>query len=227
LERQAPVDRDKLSQSVIWAELSPQELMWECAKPGNAAAWCEFINRYDRLIRGTAAIVERRWGQGSLEERDDLTQEIYLKLCANGAQILLSLRSKQKEAIFSYLKIIATNTAHDYFREKVSQRRGERVTEQISEKHELPSASRIDMERRLIFQEIDHALESQTQVENGARDRAVFRLYYKQGMTAKEIARLPNINLTIKGVEAVIHRLTTRIQEHLAQEKPTDSRLNE
>jgi RNA polymerase sigma-70 factor (ECF subfamily) len=227
VDRQALVDRDKLSQSVIWAELSPHELIWECAKPGNAAAWCEFINRYDRLIRGTAAVVARRWGQGSLEEREDLTQEIYLKLCANGAQVLLSLRGKEKEAIFSYLKIIATNTAHDYFRAKVSQRRGERVTEQISEKHGLGSAGREDMERRLIFQEIDRVLESQTQAENGVRDRTVFRLYYKQGMTAKEIAGLPNINLTVKGVEAVIHRLTARIQELLAQEKPTDSRLNE
>jgi RNA polymerase sigma-70 factor, ECF subfamily len=215
--------------SVIWAELSPEELIWECAKPGNTAAWSEFISRYDRLIRGTAAVVARRWGHGSVQEHEDLTQEIYLKLCAKGARILLSLRGRQNEAIFSYLKIIATNTAHDYFRSKVSQRRGEKLTEQMSEKHERHSIARDDVERQLIFQEIDKILETQTQLENGARDRAVFRLYYRHGMTAKEIAGLPRIDLTIKGVEAVIHRLTARIQERFAavQEIPPRSRLNE
>jgi hypothetical protein len=36
---------------------------------------------------------------------------------------------------------------------------------------------------------------------------AIFWFFYEQGYTAKEIAMLPNIGLTVKGVEAVLLRL--------------------
>jgi hypothetical protein len=51
-------------------------LIRACAKPDNTAAWSEFISRYHSLIRSTAAAVARRWGQGALGERDDLTKVV-------------------------------------------------------------------------------------------------------------------------------------------------------
>ncbi len=45
------------------------------------------------------------------------------------------------------------------------------------------------------------------------RDRQIFGLYFLQGMTAREIAELPDIGLTVKGVEAVIHRLRKDFSE--------------
>ncbi|MGP8247041.1 MAG: hypothetical protein ACLQVN_21300 [Bryobacteraceae bacterium] len=92
-----------------WAELTPQELIRACAEGGGAAAWAEFIGRYDAVLRAAAFTVARRWGRGSQQERDDLIQEIYLKLCANGAQVLVSLWDVRGEAIFGYLKVLATN----------------------------------------------------------------------------------------------------------------------
>jgi RNA polymerase sigma factor (sigma-70 family) len=216
-------------QSAVSNELSPQELISQCSKAGNAPAWSEFIRRYDRVIRSAAKAVARRWGHESSTEIEDLTQEIYLKLCSERARLLFAVREKQSEAIFSYLKVLATNSAHDYFRAKASQRRGQFVTESISELDELGSARGEDIDQPLILREIDQVLQAQTQVDTGRRDRAVFRLYYKQGLTAKEIANLPGIQVSIKGVEAIIHRLTVRIQEHLAasQENSRKNRPNE
>jgi RNA polymerase sigma factor (sigma-70 family) len=214
---------------VNWAELTAQELIWECAKTRNSAAWAEFINRYHPVILSAANTVARRWHQVHLGESDDLTQEIYLKLCANGARGLSALREVQTEAIPSYLKVIAINAAHDYLRAKATQRRGGLITEQISAHHDILSAGGENLERRLTLQKIDQVLETETHLEKGERDRMVFRLHYRQGMTAKEIAALPSIQLTTKGVEAVIYRLTNRISEQFAvqQGNPRGSRLNE
>jgi RNA polymerase sigma-70 factor (ECF subfamily) len=45
----------------------------------------------------------------------------------------------------------------------------------------------------------------------------IFWLYYEQGMTAKAIAALPSINLTSKGVESAISRLTRLVREQVVQ----------
>ncbi len=211
-----------------WAELDAAQLIRACAKPDNAAAWSEFISRYHSLIRSTAAAVARRWGQGAVGEHDDLTQEIYLKLCANGARALQSACKMTAHAVPAYLKVVAVNAAHDYFRARAAQRRGGAAIEPMSGRHEALAAVPPDLEKRIVLRQIDEILDCQTQLENGARDRAIFRLHYRDGMTAKEIAALPGIRLSIKGVEAVIHRLTARIHEELAaQGAARGSRLTE
>ena len=48
--------------------------------------------------------------------------------------------------------------------------------------------------------------------ETVARDRLIFWMYYRQGFTAKAIAAIPSISLTVKGVEGVIQRLTGQLR---------------
>jgi RNA polymerase sigma-70 factor (ECF subfamily) len=45
------------------------------------------------------------------------------------------------------------------------------------------------------------------------RDVAIFWLYYEQGYTAKEISLLPTVQLTVKGVESTLLRLTRFIRD--------------
>jgi RNA polymerase sigma-70 factor (ECF subfamily) len=54
------------------------------------------------------------------------------------------------------------------------------------------------------------------------RDRVMFWLYYRQGYTAEEIARLPAIGLTAKGVESALRRVTVWLRAQVGQEKPRD-----
>ena len=51
------------------------------------------------------------------------------------------------------------------------------------------------------------------------RDRQIFGLYYRQGMTAKQIASIQALNLSTKGVEAVIVRLNKLIREAFQNEE--------
>ena len=52
----------------------------------------------------------------------------------------------------------------------------------------------------LLLDRVDACLRDLAPSETRDRDRKIFWLYYRQGMTAKEIAGLPQIGLTLKGV---------------------------
>ena len=47
------------------------------------------------------------------------------------------------------------------------------------------------------------------------RDRMIFWLYFRQGMSTKEIASLPTVGLGAKGVGSVIERLKHCIRERI------------
>jgi RNA polymerase sigma-70 factor (ECF subfamily) len=65
-------------------------------------------------------------------------------------------------------------------------------------------AGKDEAEWRMLLRDVDDLLKQPPVVE---RDRQIFWLYYRQGMSAKEIAAISSLNLTIKGVESVIVRL--------------------
>jgi RNA polymerase sigma-70 factor (ECF subfamily) len=196
--------------------MSHAELVRLCSDGASSAAWQEFVSRYQAILESSAAGVARRWGSSSREELDDLMQEIYLKLCANRAELLQEFRDERPEALFGYLRVIGVNTAHDYFRSRAAAKRGGLVTEQMAEWHEAKAVRETGAtERRLMLLEIDRIMCKHTETENGPRDRAVFRLYYRHGMTAKAIAELPGIGLSLKGVEGVVYRLTSSIRKEM------------
>ena len=69
-------------------------------------------------------------------------------------------------------------------------------------------------EKAIRYREIDDLLRHQAR----EIDRVVFWLYYRQGLTAKEIAALPGIDFSTKGVESVIVRLDRTIRSELNSE---------
>ena len=70
-------------------------------------------------------------------------------------------------------------------------------------------AGKDELEWQLLLRDIDDLLKKPPTSE---RDRQIFWLYYRQGMSAKEIAALASLNLSIKGVESVIVRLNQMIR---------------
>ena len=48
-----------------------------------------------------------------------------------------------------------------------------------------------------------------------ARDRAIFWLYYKQGLSAKAIAGIRTIGLSVKGVESTIGRMVRLLRQKM------------
>ncbi len=172
------------------------------------------MRRYHPVLTNAAIRVSQKWGQGTASEVDDLVQEIYLRFCSNRAHILTSFRDPRDEAIFGYLKVAATNIAHDVYRHRTAAKRGGLNIASLDEIAE-PTEVSADPIRNLTLAEIDLRLMQHTQSPQGSRDRAIFRFYFQHGMTAQAISELAGVGLSSKGVEGVLFRLTKLIRKSL------------
>jgi len=200
--------------------MAVEELIRACAESSDSAAWEEFIARFHHDISLSIIRTTRRWGFSPQEVVDDLVQDTYLKLCADRCRLLYEFAITHREAINGYVKTVAINVAHDYFKSQKSHKRGGRLVVQADE--ELEPKARPDslggqdaMEREILLRQINDCLQSCTEGPSQVRDRTVFWLHYRQGLTAKEIAAMPTTGLTVKGVESMILRLKRCIAEQM------------
>jgi len=214
MESQAP--------SVSFAQLSPEALIEGCVN-GDAAAWEEFMRRYHRLIAGVVFRTTQKWGKSTPTTMDDLIQETYLKLCADEYRLLRAYKPKHPDAIYGYLKVITTSVVHDRFKALHSEKRGgDQIVENLTTVENRSGASEAfgsqhAMEREILLREIDAHLKAILSGDTADRDRIIFWLYYRQGLTTKAIAALPVIGLTIKGVESTILRITKIVRTRMVE----------
>jgi RNA polymerase sigma-70 factor (ECF subfamily) len=175
------------------------------------------MRRYHAVVTASALRVSRHWGMGTAEEVDDVVQEIYLKFWADNCRVLTAFHASQAEAIFGYIKVVATNVAHDYFRRRAATKRGFKQTDSLQDTEWVGMSDEIEL--HLTMKQLDRLLIDVTQNEHGSRDRAIFRLYYRQGLTARNISELPGIALNQKGVEAALYRLVRAIRDVMDNSK--------
>jgi len=183
-------------------EESPEDLLRECADLGSTQAWDRFLSRFHPLIVATVGRVIRRYGFDRAGLSDDLVQEVYLKFSANRAKVLREFKPRRYPgAVFAYLRVIAANVVHDHFKSRAG-----KYPDQCT----LPDvAGEDETEWLLLLREIDDLLRKPPTTE---RDRQIFWLYYRQGLSAKEIAAISSLNLKIKGVESAIVRLNDLVR---------------
>jgi len=181
------------------------------------------MRRYHRLIAGVVFRTTQKWGKSSPTTMDDLIQEIYLKLCANEYLLLRAYDPKHSDAIYGYLKVIAANVVHDRFKALHTEKRGgDQIVEELTTLENRSGASEVfgsqdAMEREILLREIDAHLNASLSADTADRDRTIFWLYYRQGLTTKAIASLPAIGLTIKGVESTILRMTKMVRRRMVE----------
>ncbi|HEY4678560.1 MAG TPA: sigma-70 family RNA polymerase sigma factor [Candidatus Angelobacter sp.] len=159
----------------------------------------------------------RRWKQPAPSLVDDLIQDTYVKLFANDKKALRTIKNEYENTIFGYLKVVASNVARDHFRQPINKVDEVEVSDAV-----LPPGSD-ERERREFLdkkEQIQRILAKLSSSETYKRDVAIFWFFYEQGYTAKEISLLPNVGLTVKGVEAVILRLSRYLRVELGNEEP-------
>jgi RNA polymerase sigma-70 factor, ECF subfamily len=182
------------------------EILHACLETGSEAAWTAFVRRFQPLIASSVSRVVRRYGTHNPALVDDLCQETYLRLCKENCRSLREFEARHDEAIFGYLKVIATSVALDHFRTRTSQKRRSEVEDDGTNiEASVPESG---IERATLLQQLERQLAS-TETE---RDRTIFWLYYRQGYTARDIAAMPQLGLTQKGVESCIYRLTQALR---------------
>lgn len=211
------------------ASLNIQAVLFLCLSSPDELLWTEFIRRSQTVIAGVVTKTVRRWTRPTPSLIDDLVQETYLKLFADDARALRRFVCHHENALYGFLKVVASNTVQDHFRGSYSQKRGSgREEESIGQADcardgetvriaFAPDSSHHTAERRILLREIDAYLKTRESEPSFERDYTIFWLYYREGLTAKAIADIPSIRLTVKGVESTLLRLTRLVRQSVGQ----------
>ena len=203
-------------------KLTAQELVQLCLETNDEALWVEFVRRYRPLISG---VIAKRYRRHTLTLPspaliDDLTQDTYVKICANEFRALRTFDYRHENALLGFLKVVASNVVEDYVRRMYSEKHGsgneDLDIEQVTSMQPACSGGAENAEGKILMEEIKKCLQEQASEANFTRDYAIFWLYYRHGLTAKAIAELPSIRLTVKGVESTLLRLTRAVRAKLA-----------
>lgn len=201
--------------------LSAEAIVRACVGSDSPAVWAEFIRRFQPLIAKVVARTARRHSpQAAPHLVDDLVQETYLKLCEEQCRLLRQFRSHHPDSIYGYLKVVAACVVLDYFKSEHARKRDAARTDSLPDRHDsfLPPVeirTSLSSEDMVALREIDDILCQLYKGETLVRNRAIFWLHHREGMTAQAIASIPWIKLNTKGVETALRRMTHLIQSHI------------
>jgi RNA polymerase sigma-70 factor (ECF subfamily) len=203
-----------------YSALSLKDRVCLCAGPRDDDAWEEFVSRVGKPIGLTIMRTASLWGEPSRSVVEDLVQITYIKLWEDGCRLLRDFAIQHPEAILGYIKKTAANATHDYFKHVHSQSFGGHQPHVSTSDVDPEAGQDVDgSQERIAFgiflNEIDEHLKRYLTEPDQERDRVIFWLYFRQGMSLKEIASLPIIGLGAKGVGSVIERLKHCLREHI------------
>ena len=198
-----------LALELDYRDLTAEELLRVCADLRDGDAWDEFIRRFHGAIFAAVWRTGRRYQQFQPGLCDDLVQETYLRLSANGARALREFVPRHPGSACCYLQVVALRVTQDYCKKKDFRR----IEELPPDPPDIAAPNKTEW--LALLAEIDDVLRRHA----GDRDRQIFGLHHLQGMTAREISAIPGIGLTTKGVESVLVRLKHLIQEILSDGK--------
>ena len=209
---------------MITPKASATAVISACLDSGTPKAWTEFVQIFQPLIASVIVRIVRRYGELDRSLADDLVQETYLRLCKDNCKALRSFEHRHEDSIFGFVKVVAASVAMDYYRARTAEKRLGEVSSGFQDDLSAVPAPPADLHGALLIGEISSHLE---RVSNSERDRAIFWLYYQQGYTAKDISQIPGIQLTAKGVESSLLRLTLAIRRQMNSRNVVNQRPDE
>jgi hypothetical protein len=170
----------------------------------NVAAWKEFVRRYQPLIADTISNAVRQKGEDSPNLIEDLIHKVLLeyrkqfykipKFCLENDRLLSAL-----------IRDRATYIAEEHFRIKASLARLNKVVQTRNSSNPDDKEALIEEILRLFFQTC-------SKDSNFERNFKIFWLYFETGLTVQEISHWRGIELTVKGVQRVLFRITRQIR---------------
>jgi RNA polymerase sigma-70 factor (ECF subfamily) len=209
--------------NVQYSQMATPQLIVVCTSESSEEAWSEFVRRSRPVITAAITKAARRFRNASHELVDDLIQEAFLKLCRDNFRALRGVATAHENAFYGFLKVVAAHVTVDHFRTTDAFKMGggneleAPEARRVFSEYELSRGSSSGLERKVLLEEIDRALRTHEHEPDFERDRAIFWLYYSQGLTAKEIAGLPGMKLTVNGIESILLRLTRRVRSALTK----------
>jgi RNA polymerase sigma-70 factor (ECF subfamily) len=202
-----------------------------CAYSTHAPEWVQLVRLVTPGIALTARRLSASWGDPSNATVNEIVQEVFLKLCADDRRILREFEDRGTDSLLKLMRTITVSVGTDYFRRTRAEKRGGRLGAVSLEpslweedvagwpEHEVDRTATGAVELPALMAQLDGLLRLYPETVS-ARDRALFWLYYRQGLTAEAIARIPSMKLNVKGVESALLRLTRLLRKTILNGKP-------
>jgi RNA polymerase sigma-70 factor, ECF subfamily len=204
-----------------YQDLASVQLARLCAQK-DSEAWLEFIERYQRPITLVILRTLREAGGASPLLIDDLVQETYAALCADGCRLLRNFVEEYPNSLDAMVRVVAANLTYDHLRAHNAKKRGgdfHQVAYNSRTLAQLPSPNGGEtIGRQMQLKEIDATLQvaRERQIAS-ARDRAIFQLHFQFGMSVKAIAQISTFHLTPKGVESSLRRTVGMLKKTIGE----------
>ncbi|MFY9225016.1 MAG: RNA polymerase sigma factor, partial [Blastocatellia bacterium] len=195
-------------------ELTNSELIRLCYEKKTEDVWQEFYSRFNRYIKlyirkalegyKTTSILKEI---DFLALKEDLEQEVYLRLVKNDYQALKSYDGSNN-CFHSYLHKIATNVVLEYLRQHYAKKRQAKLislTTLLEENSKKQSNVYLIVNNgfsELAYQ-ITQLINKASGNNNSKRDKEIFFLHLFYGMASSEIAQSLNTNLSSSGVDSI------------------------
>lgn len=203
---------------MVGRDLNLLQLLDDCERSNDAAAWDRLVRAMQPLVVRMVVQSARRLGHYDSALVQDLSQDALLKLCRNQFAILRKVSGQPEEMVRAYIKVVVANLVHDHFRSQWSAKRspegGFADTADLEDR--FVDDTFVDAsEREMLLGEIDGVLRRELPADNRQRDRRIFWLHHRHGMSAGAICGLPGVGLSVKGVESLLYRLRALVKKNL------------
>ncbi len=181
-----------------------------------------------RVVTPVVALTARRvslvWGDVSAHTVSEIVQEVFLKLVEDDRRILRNFEDRGNEAFLKLLRMVAASVATDYHRRAQADKRGGRsgilpLKAGAMQREVFDGRATQAVEWPALMAQLDGLLRLYPESVS-ARDRQIFWLYYRQGLSAQAIAKIPAFALTPKGVESALRRMAQLLREAIEQGRP-------
>ena len=192
-------------------QLTIQALTVACGR-GDAGAWEEFVRRTQPVIARACWGAAQAWGVRDATEIEDLVQETYTKLVVGDH--LRKFSPEHPEALYGFVKVMAGRVAHDHFKAQRTAKRGGAAAQIPLD--ELGAGTEGNLDANVLMAELQACVREVASPAEVSRDLLIFQLYYHLGLSAAAIAAIPSLELTVKGVESFLNRLTRAVRKKLA-----------
>jgi DNA-directed RNA polymerase specialized sigma24 family protein len=200
--------------------VSAAELVERCGTHDCSESWREFLRRYGQALAGSVRRALAARGYTWARELDeDIRQEVFCRLLANGRRRLLNCRGSDDREVVGYLCRIAENVVADHVRRANAVKRGRRlrVAYPPAERSGLvdraadPAAcverkALMRESRRLFFDRAGRILRG----PNRRRDLWVTYLAIFEGWSSREISKRLGV-ITTNNVDSVVYRTRMRL----------------
>ncbi len=197
---------------------SASQLVKRCARERGSGVWEEFLGVYGpRLQAGIRRAARVSGARLSREDRQDLMQEVCLRLLERQGARLARCRASGEREVGAYLRRVAERVVFDHVRAAGAVKRGGRVcrtalsAERLTDSGPTPEQRALHRERRRMF--LSHCRRA-VGSSSPRRDLRILTLAVLEGYSSREICRLLGKGLTPGAVDSLIHRLKRRLARH-------------